>query len=57
MTNTATHRGRLSAGISLDGNKGTKRAAGEEHKEQDRSHREPELMEDNVMEKMWLKKM
>lgn len=54
MTNTATYRGRLSAGISLDGNKRTKMAAGEEDKEQDRSHREAEIMED-VMEGRWLK--
>lgn len=54
MTNTATYRGRLSAGISPDGNKRTKMAAGEEDKEQDRSHREAEIMED-VMEGTWLK--
>lgn len=43
MTNTATHRGRLSAGISLGGKRGIKTEAGREDKGQDGRPREPEI--------------
>lgn len=52
MTNTSTYRGRLSAGISPDRKKGIKMA----NKEQDVSHREAEITEENVMEGRWLEK-
>lgn len=53
MTNTALYQCRLSAGISLSGNKRMKRRRGEADKEQDKSHRkkkrESEIIEKNVI--------